>query len=98
MDNNEDNDELASYFAAKKENEELKLKIERLETDLNSFVISAKNAEAYRKVLENKIIDKDISIDSMLFFLRFLNKNPPFWVKSYKKSIREFLLFHFPDH
>jgi hypothetical protein len=102
-----DDDELALYFAAKKENEELKaklkdheelkLKISRLETNLNSVVVEAGKAELYRRSLDNDIIDRDQSIDKMLSFINLLDDYPMFWGASYKRSIRQFLDINFPE-
>jgi hypothetical protein len=92
-----DDEELALFFAAKKENEELKAKIERLETNLNSFVISSGHAEDYRRVIENNIIDRDQTIDKMKSFIKLLEQYPMFWGSSYKRSIKQFLDINFPE-
>jgi len=98
MDNNEDTDELALYFAAKKENEELREKIIRLETNISRM-------EDYRKVLDNRVLDKESHIKSlisastylkdqysqMLTFIKQLDKYPMFWGSSYKSYIKRFL-------
>ena len=93
-----DDDELALFFSAKQENKELKAKIKRLETNLNSVIVEMGKMETYRSVLDNSIIDKDQAIDKMLSFINLLDDYPMFWGSSYKRSIKQFLLTNFPEN
>ena len=77
MDNNEDTDELALYFAAKKENEELKLKIKELE-DLKSM---------HKK----QIADLYIKNRRFEVFISDMGRFPYFWARTYKKHIMAFI-------
>ena len=96
-----DDNELALYFAANKENEELREKlknyeelesqISRLEINLNSFVISSGNAELHRRSLDNTILDKDSEIQALKSFIIELDKYPKFWARSYKILIDRFI-------
>jgi len=90
-------EELADFFAAKKENEELKDKIFRLETNFDSVIKDAGNAEDYRRVLESNMMDRDLTIDKLLSFVNLLDDYPMFWGASYKRSIRQFLDINFPE-
>ena len=95
---------LASNFAAKKENEELKAKIKKLESsakvsniNIDSLVVEMGKMEDYRRVLDNSIIDRYRTIDQLLGFLKLLEQHPMFWGISYKKSIERFLSKNFPE-
>ena len=102
-----DDEELALFFSAKQENEELKeklkdheelkLQIERLTTNINSIVVEMGKMEDYRMILDSNMMDRDQSIDKMLSFINLLDDYPMFWGASYKRSIRQFLDINFPE-
>ena len=77
MDNNEDTDELALYFAAKKENEELKTKVKELE-DL-------------KFMHEKQIGDEYVKIRRFEVFISDMGRFPYFWASTYKKHIMAFI-------
>ncbi len=92
-----DDEELALFFAAKKENEELKDKISRLEANMNSIVAEMGKMEDYRRILDSNMMDKDQIIDKMSSFIKLLEQYPMFWGSSYKRSIKQFLDINFPE-
>jgi len=106
-------EELASLFAAKKENEELKEQIKKLESSLevseiniNSLVVEMGKMEDYRRILDNKLLDKEQELkeldemchtigekhDRLVSLLKLIQEWPMFWGKKYKKAIRNFLI------
>jgi predicted RNase H-like nuclease (RuvC/YqgF family) len=54
-----DDEELAEFFAAKKENEELKAKISKLETEMNSIVAESDIIVAESAIAKNHIFALD---------------------------------------
>jgi len=91
MDNNEDTDELALYFAAKKENEELKAKIKRLETNISSLSRFSAGMEKQLLSKFDESLDKDNEIHTLKSFIIDLDRYPKFWARSYKIEINRFI-------
>ena len=77
-DNNEDTDELALYFDAKKENEELREKVSQL--------------EKLKSMHKKQIGDLYIKNREMSVFINDLGRFPKFWARSYKKIISKFII------
>ena len=75
-----DENELASSFAAKNENEELKLKIRDLEN--------------FRTMHEKQIADLYKKNREMAVFISDLGRFPKFWASSYKHMILNFIKKH----
>ena len=97
MDNNEDTDELALYFAAKKENEELRAKVERLEKSILLLGNTILNKDSEIQKLRTASINIINKHNEMLSFIKLLDDYPMFWGSSYKKSIKQFFLDKFPE-
>jgi len=89
-----DDEELAAFFSAKKENEELKEQVERLKIDINNRSIESQQKDDYRFVLINKLIDRDSYIDKLEFFISSINRFPYFWARTYRKYIKLFMEEH----
>jgi len=102
-----DDEELALFFSAKQENEELKAKLkvseelkkkfERLTANMNSIVVEMGKMEDYRRILDSDMADRDQTIEKMLSFINLLDDYPMFWGASYKRTIRQFLDINFPE-
>ena len=73
-----DDEELALLFSARKENEELKEKIERLTANMNSIVVEMGKMEDYRQILDSDIVDRDKDIQTLKSFIIWLDKYPKF--------------------
>ncbi len=86
-----DENELASLFAAKKEIEELKAQIERSESNTKSLVTEMNRMESHRRALDDQLLDKEIEIRKLSFFISELGRYPKFWALSYKKDILRFI-------
>ena len=96
-----DDEELALFFAAKNENEELreklkdyeelKAQIERLTTNMNSIVVEMGKMEDYRRILDSNIMDRDHEICTLKSFIIDLDRYPKFWAKSYRIYIDRFI-------
>ena len=86
-----DDEELALLFSARKENEELKEKIERLTANMNSIVVEMGKMEDYRQILDSDIVDRDKDIQTLKSFIIWLDKYPKFWARSYKIDIDRFI-------
>jgi len=72
-----DNEELASSFAAKNENEELRAKIKEL--------------EKLKSMHEKQIGDLYTKNRILEFFISELGRYPFFWARTYKKHIMAFI-------
>jgi hypothetical protein len=106
-----DEDELALYFAAKKENEELKIELSILKTKITTLTKFSANIEKElfsnddeMKRLQGHINGMRLattsltqSYDRMLSFIKLLDDHPMFWGSSYKRSIMQFLHDRFPE-
>jgi hypothetical protein len=84
-----DDEELASLFAAKQENEELKAKVARLEKEVEHRRRFTRGlTTVYQPVYDR--------YGKMKAFINLLDEHPMFWASSYKRSIKQFILDNFP--
>ena len=79
-----EDDELALFFAAKKENEELR------ETILNDHREIERLRKHIKRLISASTYLKD-QYSRMLSFIKQLDTHPMFWGRSYKSYIKRFL-------
>ena len=84
--------ELASSFAAKKENKELKEQIAFMAGSINCSNSLLQDSKEKNALYEKRITYLENKYDKIFFFVTLLDEYPMFWGKSYKKSIKQFFI------
>jgi wobble nucleotide-excising tRNase len=93
----DEEDELALYFSAKKENEELKEAILNDHREIERLHKEVERLNGHINGMRLASISLREGYDRMSSFIKLLDDYPMFWGSSYKRSIMQFLGYNRPE-